>query len=61
MNFIKRQSVLAIERAKVFTPALINFNKSLEDLKKYFNPKEKSFSLKDITNIDLEYKILRYY
>ena len=59
MNFIKRQSVLAIERAKVFTPALINLNKSLEDLKKYFNSKEKSFSLKDITNIDLEYKILR--
>lgn len=59
MNFIKRQSVLAIERAKVFTPALINLNKSLEDLKKYFNPKDKSFSLKDITNIDLEYKILR--
>lgn len=59
MNFIKRQSVLAIERAKVFTPALINLNRSLEGLKKYFNPKDKSFSLKDITNIDLEYKILR--
>lgn len=59
MNFIKRQSILSIERAKVFTPALINLNKSLEDLKKYFNPKEKSFSLRNIKDIDLEYKILR--
>ena len=59
MNFIKRQSILAIERAKVFTPELIKLNKSFEQFKKYFNPKEKSFSLRHIKNIDLEYKILR--
>ena len=59
MNFIKRQSILSIERAKVFTPELIKLNKSFEEFKKYFNPKEKSFSLRNIKDIDLEYKILR--
>lgn len=59
MNFIKRQSILAIKRAKVFTPELIKLNKSFEEFKKYFNPKEKSFSLRNIKDIDLEYKILR--
>lgn len=59
LNFMKRQSILSIERAKVFTPSLIKLNQSLEEYKKYFNPKEKSFTLKNIKNIDLEYKILR--
>ncbi len=59
LNFMKRQSILSIERAKVFTPSLIKLNQSLEEYKKFFNPKERSFTLKNIKNIDLEYKILR--
>jgi hypothetical protein len=56
---MKRQSVLAIEREKLFKPAIIELNNSLEEYKKYFNYKDKSFSLKNFNSLDLEYKILR--
>lgn len=59
INFIKRQSVLSIERQKIFTPALIKLNKDLEEYKKYFNPKDKSFTLNHFNSLDYEYKILR--
>ncbi len=59
LNFIKRQSILSIERAKIFTPKLIKLNESLEEYKKYFNPKEKSFTLRNIKDVNLEFKILR--
>lgn len=59
INFMKRQSVLAIEREKLFKPAIIELNNSLEEYKKYFNYKDKSFSLKNFNSLDLEYKILR--
>lgn len=59
LNFMKRQVALSIERAKNFTPSLIKLNQRLEEYKKYFNPKEKSFTLKNISDIDIEYKILR--
>lgn len=59
LNFMKRQTVLSIERAKVFTPALIKLNNNLEEYKKYFNLTDRSFTLKNIKDIELEYKILR--
>lgn len=59
INFMKRQVVLSIERQKVFTPKLIELNKDLEEYKKYFDPKDKSFTLKNFKNLDYEYKILR--
>ena len=59
INFIKRQSVLSIERQKIFTPALVKLNKDLEEYKKYFNYKDKSFTLNHFHNLDYEYKILR--
>ena len=57
LNFIKRQSILSIEKAKIFTPKLIKLNESLEEYKKYFNPKEKSFTLRNIKDVNLEFKI----
>lgn len=58
-NFFKRQVSLTIERNKLYRPALIKINESLEHLQKYFNPKDQNFTLKNISNLNLEEDILR--
>ncbi len=58
-NFFKRQVSLAIERNKLYKPALIKINKDLEDLQSYFSPKDKNFTLKNISELDLEEDIVR--
>lgn len=58
-NFMKRQVSLAIERNKLYRPALIKINDELEHLQKYFNPKDQNFTLKNISNLDLEEEIVR--
>lgn len=58
-NFMKRQVSLAIERNKLYRPALIKINEELEHLQKYFNPKDQNFTLKNISNLDLEEEIIR--
>ena len=45
INFLKRQATLTIERNSLYKPALIELNKDLEGLKKYFNPKDQNFTL----------------
>ena len=58
-NFMKRQVSLAIERNKLYRPALIKINEELEHLQKYFNPKDQNFTLKNISDLDLEEEIVR--
>lgn len=58
-NFMKRQVSLAIERNKLYRPALIKVNGELEHLQKYFNPKDQNFTLKNISDLDLEEEIIR--
>ncbi|MDO5557800.1 MAG: hypothetical protein Q4G05_06165, partial [Clostridia bacterium] len=58
-NFLKRQSILTIERKKLYTPALITLEKDFEELKTYFNPKDKNFTLKDIHNLKIEENIVK--
>lgn len=58
-NFMKRQVSLAIERNKLYRPALIKINEELEHLQKYFNPKDHNFTLKNIPDLDLEEEIVR--
>lgn len=58
-NFMKRQVSLSIERSKLYRPALIKINDDLEHLQSYFNPKDKNFTLKNITDLDLEEDIVR--
>jgi len=58
-NFMKRQVSLAIERSKLYRPALIKINEDLEHLQKYFNPKDQNFTLKNISDLDLEEDIVR--
>jgi len=58
-NFMKRQVSLAIERNKLYRPALIKINEELEHLQKYFNPKDQNFTLKNLSDLDLEEEIVR--
>lgn len=58
-NFLKRQVVLAIERKKLYTPALIELENDFMELKKYFNPKDMNFTLKNKNDFEFEEKIIR--
>ena len=58
-NFMKRQVSLAIERSKLYRPSLIKINEDLKHLQSYFNPKDRNFTLKNISDLDLEENIVR--
>ena len=58
-NFMKRQVSLSIERSKLYRPALIKINEDIEHLQSYFNPKDQNFTLKNISDLDLEEDIVR--
>lgn len=57
--FLKSQVVHTIEKEKIYTPLLKETNKDIEELKKYFSPKEKNYLLRDKKDLILEEKILR--
>ena len=56
---MKRQVSLAIERSKLYRPSLIKINEDLKHLQSYFNPKDRNFTLKNISDLDLEENIVR--
>lgn len=58
-NFMKRQVSLSIERSKLYKPALIKINEDLEHLLSFFNPKDRNFTLKNISDLYLEEDIIR--
>ena len=59
IDFMKNQTLLAIEREKEFRPLTIEVNKDIEELKKYFKYNTKNFLLKDKENLILESNILK--
>ena len=59
IDFLKSQVVHTIEKEKIYTPLLKETNKEIEELKKYFSPKEKNYLLRDKKDLILEEKILR--
>lgn len=59
IDFLKSQVVHTIEKEKIYTPLLKETNKEIEELKKYFSPKEKNYLLRDKKDLFLEEKILR--
>ena len=59
LGFLKNEIEHYIHKEKVFTPLLEETNKEIEELKKYFNPKERNFLLNDKKDILLEEKIIR--
>lgn len=58
-RYLKRLVELAIEREKYYTPLLKKTNEDIDYLKSYFNPKEKNFALKNISEIYVEEDILK--
>ena len=59
INFMKNEVVFAVERKKYLSPMITITNKEIDNLKKYFNPKDKNFILYDKEDLLLEEKILR--
>lgn len=59
IDFLKAQIVHTIEKEKIYTPLLRKTNKDIEELKKYFNPKEKNYLLKNHKDLLLEEEILQ--
>lgn len=59
IDFLKSQVVHTIEKEKIYTPLLKETNKEIEELKKYFSPKEKNYLLRNKKDLILEEKILR--
>lgn len=59
IDFLKTQVIHTIEKEKIYTPLLKETNKDIEELKKYFSPKEKNYLLRDKKDLILEEKILR--
>src|SRR5699024_10179293 len=49
----------AIEREKYYTPLLKKTNEDIDYLKSYFNPKEKNFALRNVSEIYVEEDILK--
>lgn len=58
-DFFKNELLVAIERKSIMRPLLTEINKDIDDLKKFFNPNDKSFILNDIHEIKFEEKIVR--
>ena len=59
IDFLKAQVIHTIEKEKIYTPLVIETNKEIEELKKYFSPKEKNYLLRNKKDLILEEKILR--
>ena len=59
IDFLKAQVIHTIEKEKIYKPLLKETNKDIEELKKYFSPKEKNYLLRDKKDLILEEKILR--
>lgn len=59
LRYFKDLIIHSINREKIYTPLLKETNKNIEELKKYFNPKDKNFLLNNKEDILLEEKILR--
>lgn len=59
IDFLKSQVVHTIEKEKIYAPLLKETNKDIEELKKYFSPKERNYLLRDKKDLILEEKILR--
>lgn len=59
IDFLKNQVIHTIEKEKIYTPLLKETNKDIEELKKYFSPKEKNYILKNKKDLLFEEKILR--
>lgn len=58
-RYLKRLVELVIEREKYYTPLLKKTNEDIDYLKSYFDPNDKNFALKNVSEIFVEEKILK--
>ena len=59
IDFMKNEVVVAVERKNYLSPLITVTNDEIDNLKKYFNPKDKNFILYDKKDLLMEEKILR--
>ena len=59
LRYFKDLIIHSINREKVYTPLLKETNKNIEELKKYFSPKDRNFLLNNKEDILLEEKVLK--
>ena len=59
IDFLKAQVVHTIEKQKIYTPLLIETNKEIDELKRFFSPKEKNYLLRNKKDLLYEEKILK--
>ena len=57
LRYFKDLIIHSINREKIYTPLLKETNKNIDELKKFFNPKDKNFLLNNKDDILLEDKI----
>ena len=58
IDFLKDLVIHTIEKEKIYTPLLIRTNEEIDNLKKYFNPSERNFLLRNKKDLLYEEKIL---
>lgn len=59
IDFLKAQVVHTIEKQKIYTPLLIETNKEIDELKKFFSHNEKNYLLRNKKDLLYEEKILK--
>ena len=59
LSYFKDLIIHSINREQVYTPLLKETNQNIEELKRYFNPNDKNYLLKNKEDILLEEKIFR--
>ena len=57
INFLKNEVAHTIEKEKIYSDKIIEINNEIEELKKFFDPKEKNYLLKDKEDLFLEARI----
>lgn len=59
LNYLKNEVEHEIEKEKVFTPLVIKTNKQIDELKQYFRDDDKNYILRNVSELEIEEKILR--
>ena len=57
INFLKNEVAHTIEKEKIYSDKIIEINNEMDELKKFFDPEEKNYLLKDKKDLFLEARI----
>ncbi len=59
LNYMKNEVIHAIDRHREFTPLVVQTNNEIDELKKFFNTKDRNYILRDKKDLILEENILK--